>query len=106
MLHSTNGASRLMNATGSSENGKGVFPITGFLSTKGGREESSSQEFHFNIDNFQPPELTRRLKSIPNLPENYTQSSYKLPTHLNPFEGGVKIHCRARAISEPSICTE
>lgn len=42
--------------------------------------------FHFNIHNFQPLKLIR-LQYIPNMPENYTQSSYKLATHFNPFEG-------------------
>lgn len=71
---------------GSNENAKGVLPITRFLSTTGGRKGSRSQMFHFNIHNFQPLKLIR-LQYIPNMPENYTQSSYKLATHFNPFEG-------------------
>lgn len=58
---------------GRNENGKGVFPVTGFLSTKGRRKESRIQVFHFDINNFQPLKLIRRLKSIPNLPENYLE---------------------------------
>lgn len=62
--------------------------------------------FHFNISNFQPPKLIRRLKYIPNLPENYAQSGYKLPTHFNPFEGVAKINGTATAASQSPPRTE
>ena len=69
-----------------------------FNQPRGERKRNGSQKFHFNIYGFQLPKLIRRWKYILNMPENYTQSSYKLPTHFSPFEV-VKKHCIGRAES-------
>lgn len=66
--------------------GKGVDPIPGLLSTKARRKEGRSQGFHSNINNFQPPRLIRRLKSIPNLPENYLRAVTNRQFTLTPVK--------------------